>query len=112
MSAQANSTVTNTSTPDKTMIEKPTLLFVDDEPSILTALRVVFRSAYNVTVTTDGFEAIELLKSKKFDVIVSDQRMPSITGVEVLCNARDISPNTVRILLTGYSDTDAILGAI
>jgi len=92
--------------------DKPSLLFVDDEPSILTALRVVFRSAYNVTVTTDGFEAVELLKTKKFDVIVSDQRMPTMTGVELLRHAFDLSPNTIRVLLTGYSDTDAILGAI
>ncbi|MES2353410.1 MAG: response regulator [Pseudomonadota bacterium] len=92
--------------------EKPSLLFVDDEPSILTSLRVVFRTGYNITVTTDGFEAVELLKTKKFDVIVSDQRMPKMTGVELLQHAHDLSPNTVRILLTGYSDTDAILGAI
>jgi eukaryotic-like serine/threonine-protein kinase len=92
--------------------EKPSLLFVDDEPSILMAVRVVFRTHYDVTVTTDGFEAIELLKTKKFHVIVSDQRMPNMTGVELLQQARDIAPDTIRILLTGYSDTDAILGAI
>src|SRR5204862_625471 len=57
-------------------------------------------------------EAIELMKSRKFHVIVCDQRMPAITGVEVLRRARDLSPDSVRILLTGYSDTDAILGAI
>ena len=91
---------------------KPSLLFVDDERAILTALRVVFRSGYDVTVTTDGFEAIEFLKVRKFHVIVSDQRMPGITGVEVLREARDLSPDTVRILLTGHSDTDAIVGAI
>src|SRR5262245_48652696 len=91
---------------------KPSLLFVDDEPSILTALRVVFRTGYEVTITTDGFEAVELLKTKHFDVIVSDQRMPKMTGVELLRHARDLAPNTIRVLLTGYSDTDAILGAI
>ncbi|HVK56242.1 MAG TPA: response regulator, partial [Burkholderiales bacterium] len=95
-----------------TIMDKPSLLFVDDEPSILTALRVVFRVGYNVTTTTDGFEAVELLKTKKFDVIVSDQRMPTMTGVELLRHARDLSPDTIRVLLTGYSDTDAILGAI
>jgi DNA-binding NtrC family response regulator len=91
---------------------KPRLLFVDDEPSILSSLRVVFRTNYDVTITTDGFEAIELMRHSKFDVIVSDQRMPKISGVEVLRRAREISPNTVRILLTGYSDPDAIVGAI
>ncbi|HEX6703368.1 MAG TPA: response regulator [Albitalea sp.] len=91
---------------------KPSLLFVDDERAILTALRVVFRGAYDVTVTTDGFEAIALMKTRTFHVIVCDQRMPAITGVEVLRQARELSPDSVRILLTGYSDTDAILGAI
>jgi serine/threonine-protein kinase len=91
---------------------RPSLLFVDDERSILTALQVVFRRGYDVTVTTDGHEAIELLKTRRFDVVVSDQRMPAIPGIEVLRQARDFSPRTVRILLTGYSDTDAILGAI
>jgi serine/threonine-protein kinase len=101
----------NTAT-NETIARKPSLLFVDDEPSILTALRVVFRTGYDVTVTTDGFEAVELLKTKRFDVIVSDQRMPKMTGVELLRHALDLSPNTIRVLLTGYSDTDAILGAI
>jgi response regulator RpfG family c-di-GMP phosphodiesterase len=91
---------------------KPRLLFVDDEPSILSSLTVVFRTNYDVTVTTDGFEAIELLKTRTFDVIVSDQRMPQITGVDVLRHACELAPNTVRILLTGYSDTDAIVDAI
>jgi response regulator RpfG family c-di-GMP phosphodiesterase len=99
------------STTDATVV-KPRLLFVDDEPSILNSLRVVFRTNYDVTVTTDGFEAIEYLKTRPFDVVVSDQRMPKITGVEVLRRAYELAPNTVRILLTGYSDTDAILGAI
>ncbi|MEN3363268.1 MAG: hypothetical protein V7606_542 [Burkholderiales bacterium] len=91
---------------------KPRLLFVDDEPSILNSLRVVFRTNYDVTITTDGFEAIEFLKTGSFDVIVSDQRMPKITGIEVLRRAHELAPNTVRILLTGYSDPEAIVGAI
>jgi serine/threonine-protein kinase len=109
MNAQLNAASEHNS--DKTRA-KPRLLFVDDEPSILNSLRVVFRTNYDVTITTDGFEAIELMRAGKFDVIVSDQRMPKITGVEVLRHARDLSPNTVRILLTGYSDPDAIVGAI
>lgn len=92
--------------------ETPSLLFVDDEPAILTALRVVFRRGYDVAVTTNGFEAIEWIKTRKFHVVVCDQCMPAITGVEVLCQARELSPGTVRMLLTGYSDTDAIVGAI
>jgi len=92
--------------------EKPSILFIDDEPSILMAVRVVFRLGYNVTVTTDGNEALEHLRKQRYHVIVSDQRMPNMTGVQLLEQARQISPNTVRILLTGYSDSDAILSAI
>lgn len=91
---------------------RASLLFVDDERAILTALRVVFRGAYDVSVTTDGHEAVALLAQRHFDVVVCDQRMPTLTGVEVLRRARDVSPATIRILLTGYADTDAILGAI
>jgi serine/threonine-protein kinase len=97
---------------DGELSERPSLLFVDDERAILTAMRVVFRGAYDVTVTTDGNEAIELMRNKRFHVIVCDQRMPIMPGVEVLRHARDLSPATIRILLTGYADTDAILGAI
>jgi DNA-binding NtrC family response regulator len=110
MNAQGNKMIDLTTT--ETTLVKPRLLFVDDEPSILSSLRVVFRTNYDVTVTTDGFEAIELLKTRMFDVIVSDQRMPKISGVEVLRHACEFAPNTVRILLTGYSDTDAIVDAI
>jgi serine/threonine-protein kinase len=110
MSTQGNKMIELTTT--ETTPVKPRLLFVDDEPSILSSLTVVFRTNYDVTVTTDGFEAIELLKTRTFDVIVSDQRMPQITGVEVLRHACELAPNTVRILLTGYSDTDAIVDAI
>ncbi|AKJ29655.1 response regulator [Caldimonas brevitalea] len=93
-------------------MNKPSLLFVDDEPSILVALRVVFRTGYDVVTTTDAHQAVELLKQKRFDVIVSDQRMPEMTGVQLLRHACELSPDTTRILLTGYSDADAIVGAI
>jgi serine/threonine-protein kinase len=110
MTAQGNNMIDMTAM--ETTLAKPRLLFVDDEPSILSSLSVVFRTNYDVTVTTDGYEAIELLKTKVFDVIVSDQRMPHITGVELLRHACELAPDTVRILLTGYSDPDAIVGAI
>jgi DNA-binding NtrC family response regulator len=100
------------SPPPPSASARPSLLFVDDERAILTALRVVFRGAYDVSVTTDGHEAVALLGQRHFDVVVCDQRMPTLTGVEVLRRARDVSPATIRILLTGYADTDAILGAI
>jgi serine/threonine-protein kinase len=91
---------------------RPTLLFVDDEPAILTALKVVFRRGYEVLTTTDGEEALQWLATRRIDVIVCDQRMPKITGVEVLSRARYVAPSTIRLLLTGYADSEAVMGAI
>jgi serine/threonine-protein kinase len=73
---------------------------------------VVFRNGYQVSSTTDPREAVRWIGERRFDVIVSDQRMPEMTGVEVLKQAQQLSPRSVRVLLTGYSDTDAILDAI
>jgi eukaryotic-like serine/threonine-protein kinase len=91
---------------------KPRILFVDDEERILTALRSIFRSRYDVHIASNGEQALELARQYPFPLIVSDQRMPLMTGVEVLRQVREFSPNTVRILLTGYSDLAAIVGSI
>ena len=95
-----------------TMDSKARILFVDDEPRILVALKALFRSSYEVFTANSGADAVALLKEKDFDVIVSDQRMPEMTGVEVLRSARELRPRAIRVLLTGYSDLSAILGAI
>jgi serine/threonine-protein kinase len=88
------------------------LLFIDDEERVTTALRAMFRRDYEVFVANSGPEAIELLRREAIDVIVSDQRMPEMTGVELLRQARELSPGAVRILLTGYADLAAIEHAI
>jgi len=92
--------------------KKAKLLFVDDEERILNALRSVFRANYNVFTASSGPEAMEFLKRFKPHVIISDQRMPEMTGVEFLRQVRDFAPRTVRILLTGYSDLASIVGSI
>lgn len=94
------------------MANKPTLLFVDDEERILKSLKVMFKSRYRVLTTTDGNEAIALVKSEQVHVVVSDQRMPIMTGTEVLRGIKEASPNTMRLLLTGYSDLAAIVGSV
>lgn len=91
---------------------RPKVLFVDDEERILRAMQALFRPIYDVTVTTDGHEALALLRQQHFHVLVSDQRMPEIEGIEVLRQAKAISPHTVRLLLTGYSDLSAIIASI
>jgi|APFre7841882724_1041349.scaffolds.fasta_scaffold01670_2 serine/threonine-protein kinase len=91
---------------------KPRLLFVDDEERVVNALRAIFRDAYDVEIATSGDAALELLRARKFHVIVSDQRMPGMLGVDFLREAKSIRPESVRILLTGYSDLAAIVGSV
>ncbi|MBH1971705.1 response regulator [Moraxellaceae bacterium AER2_44_116] len=91
---------------------KRKVLLLDDEERVLIALRAVLRHQYSVTIATEGAQALEFLKNEDFHVFVSDQRMPNLTGVEVLRKARDIAPATTRLLLTGYSDLAAIIGSV
>ena len=95
-----------------TSVRKARILVVDDEERILTALRSLFRHRYHVFCTTDGYKALDFLKRYQMHVIISDQRMPGMLGVELLRQSREISPRSVRILLTGYSDLAAIVGSI
>jgi len=94
------------------MSGKVTLLFVDDEQRILRSLKMLFKSQYNILVTTDGNEAVEMAKKETIHVVVSDQRMPIMPGVEVLKRIKEVSPNTMRLLLTGYSDWAAMVGSV
>lgn len=94
------------------MNAKARVLFVDDEPRILNTMRMLFRGQYEVLVAESGALALELLKTRPVDVVVSDQRMPGMTGIEMLRQARELHPSAMRILLTGYSDLNAIIGSI
>lgn len=89
-----------------------TVLFVDDEERILRTLNILFRPLCRVLVTTDPQEALRLVEEQRIDVVVSDQRMPQMLGAELLASVRERSPDTVRILLTGYSDLDAAIDAV
>ncbi len=93
-------------------IKRARILFIDDEERILTALKSQFRERYHVFTTTEGEKALDFITRYQMHVIVSDQRMPNMVGVELLRRSREISPNSVRILLTGYSDLAAIVGSI
>lgn len=92
--------------------KKARVLFVDDEERILNALRTLFRNQYHVFTAENGALALEFVKRFGIHVVVSDQRMPNMTGVELLRQVKDLSPNSVRMLLTGYSDLAAIVGSI
>ncbi len=93
-------------------VKQARLLVVDDEERILSALKSIFRMRYHVFATTDGNKALEFMKKYQMHVIISDQRMPIMPGVELLRQAREITPASVRILLTGYSDLASIVGSI
>jgi len=94
------------------MSNKATLLFVDDEERVLRSLEVLFKQRFRVLSTTDGNQAVEIVKRERVHVIVSDQRMPLMTGVELLRRMRDVSPSSMRLLLTGYSDLEAIVNSV
>ena len=94
------------------MTEKAKLLFVDDEERVVNLLRTMFRSEYEVFTATSGREALEIIAAQPIDVIVSDQRMPEMLGIELLTQVCKRSPATMRILLTGYSDLAAIIGSV
>lgn len=88
------------------------VLFVDDEERIVSLLRTIFRQSYEVYTATSGEEALKIVAQKHIHVLVSDQRMPGMLGIELLSRVRKLSPNTMRILLTGYSDLAAIVGSV
>lgn len=94
------------------MNSKPRILLVDDEERILRTLTMLLRMQYQVFSTTDGHEALKILQQEKINVLISDQRMPAMIGTELLEKAKNLSPNTVRILLTGYADVEAAMDSV
>ena len=91
----------------------PTLLLVDDEESILSSLKRVFRrDGYRVFTATGGLEGLDILANNHVDVVMSDQRMPHMTGVEFLRQVKSLYPETVRISLSGYTELQSITEAI
>jgi response regulator RpfG family c-di-GMP phosphodiesterase len=92
--------------------EKITILYVDDEMNNLISFKAVFRIKYNVLTAISGEEAIKILKNNVVNIIITDQRMPQMTGVEFLESILDDYPDPIRILLTGYADMNAVIDAV
>ena len=88
------------------------ILYVDDEPQNLLTFRYAFEDRFRVLTAGSGPKAIEVLERENVAVLVCDQRMPEMTGIEVCSRARAIKPETVRIILTAYSDIQAAIDAI
>ncbi|MEH6624918.1 MAG: response regulator [Motiliproteus sp.] len=90
-----------------------TLLLVDDEENILRSLKRLFRrEGYQILTANSGAEGLEVLKEHAVGVIVSDQRMPEMTGSEFLHHVKELYPDTVRIILSGYTDLESVTESI
>ncbi len=93
-------------------LEKISVIYLDDEEHNLTAFKATFRYIFNVFVTTSAIEAMKLIQDNDIHIVISDQRMPEVTGVEFLKSVVEKYPHTKRILLTGYSDQSDTVDAI
>ncbi len=92
--------------------ERIKILYVDDEAKNLTAFKASFRRSYDIITAISAKEAAELLMQHAFHIIIADQRMPMVTGIEFFQSIRKTYPNAIRILLTGYTDVKEIIDAI
>jgi len=92
--------------------KKYSILYVDDEEQNLVSFKAAFRRNYNIFTALSGEEGLEILKKEPVDLIITDQRMPHMTGIQFLEKVIPQYPDTVRMILTGFSDVEAIIGAI
>jgi response regulator RpfG family c-di-GMP phosphodiesterase len=92
--------------------EKINILYVDDELNNLISFKAVFRIKYNIFTAISGEDAIKVLKDNPISIIITDQRMPQMTGVEFLETILGEYPDPMRILLTGYADMNAVVDAV
>lgn len=99
--------------PTQTLDGRQTLLLVDDESAILSALkRLLQRDGYRILTATSAREGFDLLSTHAVQVILSDQRMPEMNGTEFLSRVRDLYPDTIRIMLSGYADLSSVTDSI
>lgn len=88
------------------------VLYVDDEINNLNMFKATFRFTYNVFIANSPAEGVKILDENVIHVIITDQRMPEMTGVQFLKSILDKHPDPIRILLTGYSDINAVIDAV
>ena len=91
---------------------KPPILIVDDEPDVLFSLKGLLRHDFQLHTAESGEEALKILQQHSIHVIMTDQRMPGMTGTELMQHARAEFPEAVRIVFTGYADIKAVVEAI
>src|SRR5205814_1772970 len=95
-----------------TVPKKHTLLVIDDEPDVCDSVHDLLRREFNVLRAKNAEEGFKLMRENEVHIIMTDQRMPKVTGVELLTRVRQGHPQAVRMLFTGYSDLDSIIAAI
>lgn len=88
------------------------VLYVDDELNNLNSFKAAFRRDFNIYTAQSAREGRKILETEEIGVIITDQRMPGETGIEFLESILPVYPDTIRILLTGFSDINAVMGAI
>lgn len=91
---------------------KHTLLVVDDEPDVCDSIQDLFRRDFTVLKARSADEGYRLMQDHEVNIVLTDQRMPQISGVEMLARVRQGHPQAVRMLFTGYADLEAIIAAI
>jgi len=93
-------------------LKEKSILIVDDQPEILNALERLLKNNYKIFRSDSGIEALDLLKKNQVQVIISDQRMPQMTGVEFLEKSIKIIPNAIKLMITAYADINASISAV
>lgn len=88
------------------------VLYVDDEPNNLISFKAAFRRKFIVHTAQSADEGMEVLKNNPVSVVLTDQRMPGVNGVDFLQSVRQEYPETIRILITGYSDIQTVIDAV
>ena len=92
--------------------EKISVLYIDDEVENLNAFKAAFRRKYKVFIADSAAKGREILDNQEIEIILTDQRMPEMTGVEFLASIVSIYPDPMRMLMTGYSDLNAVIDAV
>lgn len=108
--------IANLSADEVQQVERPLIMLVDDEVENLNVLNMLLETDYEILMAQSGVEALKMIEQmehpEKIKLIISDHRMPGLTGVEFLEKVVPLIPHTIRIILTGYSDTQAIIDSI
>src|SRR5271163_2235758 len=91
---------------------KRPILIVDDEPEMLHSLKNLLRHDYQVFTATSGAEGLRILETEIIHLVMTDQRMPEMTGVEMLKHVKSEHPAAIRLIFTGYAEVKSVIGAI